>query len=104
MKDETYDKMIQTPDGNVSSTRIMAWDTWMFLKKLIIIFLVVMVIFAGLVAWLEFKVPGELIGYILTAFVAIVLLLFIAIYAPKQFSKASEIKGIIGVAQSIVKK
>lgn len=104
MKNEIYDKMILTPDGNVSSTRVMAWDTWMFLKKLIIIFLAVLTVLALLVAWLGLELPTDLLGHLLTTYIVTILLLFVAIYAPKQFSKMSEVKEIVATAKTLTDK
>lgn len=95
---EIYDKMVQTPEGGVSSTRVMAWDTWMFLKKLIIVFLSVMLVMAVIVSWLGIELDMNIIKYVIGSFLGIVGILLIAIYAPKQFSKMSEVKELLGLA------
>lgn len=101
MRREVYDGMIKTPAGGISSSRVMAWDTWKFLKALIIIFLT---LFSSVLSWAiitKVVVDGAIIGYLLTAWFAVFFGLLIAIYAPKQLSKISEVRELMNTAKDL---
>ena len=104
MKTEIYEEMIKNPEGGISSSRVMAWDTWKFLKKLIIIFLAGLTVFGIVIAWTGFEVPSEVLGHLTTIYIFTIIMLFVAIYTPKQFSKMSEVKAMVAASKDIAKQ
>ena len=103
MKDEIYNEMIKGPDGGISSTRVMAWDTWKFLKILIIVFLAGLTLFGVIIAWFGFETPTDILEHLITIYIFTIIMLFVAIYAPKQFSKMSEVKAMVAASKDIAK-
>jgi hypothetical protein len=88
------EKYFMDGKGNHSSSRLMAWHFMWY-------FFIFNTFFAFMVIWMWEKLSasgGEinLIMYIM----GIDLLLLIAIFAPKQFNKVSEVREVIGVANA----
>lgn len=97
MKDSVYKKMIETPGGGISSTRVMAWSTWQFTWKFMIgCFLLFAMLFSfdGL-GWMELDV--EVFNVILKIYLWTVGILLVAIYTPKTIGKFAESWGMMGM-------
>ena len=101
---EVWREMVSTPQGGVSSSRVLAWDTWVFTKRLIMIFLLIAVglVFANEFTKMDLSATG--ISQLMQIMGGILLFLFTAIYAPKQFAKMSETKAILHMGNKETKE
>ena len=71
--------------GSVSSTRVMAWKTWVFTKYVIIGFLVVLTGMIMLDGYTDYKVSDTLLNKVVDIYTYTLVALFVAIYTPKSF-------------------
>lgn len=94
---ELWLRMVSTPNGGISSTRVLAWDTWQFTKKFLIgeVLLVLALMILKGFEYITFETT--MLQYLLGTLGSITLLLFTAMYAPKQFSKTSEMRAIMSL-------
>ena len=76
--------------GSVSSTRIMAWKTWVFTKYVIIGFLLVLTGMILLDGYTEYKVSDTLLNRVVDIYTYTLVALFVAIYTPKSFQVLAE--------------
>ena len=72
-------------EGSVSSTRVMAWKTWVFTKYVIIGFLIVLTTMIMLDGYTEYTVSSNLLDKVVDIYTYTLVALFIAIYTPKSF-------------------
>jgi len=93
MNKETKQKMFETADGNVSSTRVMAWDTWIFTKWLMVIGLAIIVGLIIIDMYSAKNVDPKLIDKLISIYTYTLVALFLSIYAPKAWSKIGEVVG-----------
>ena len=76
--------------GSVSSTRVMAWKTWVFTKYVIIGFLIVLTTMIMLEGYTEYKVSDVLLNRVVDIYTYTLVALFVAIYTPKSFQVLAE--------------
>ena len=69
--------------GVVSSTRVMAWKTWVFTKYVIIGFLLVLTGMIMLDGYTDYTVSDTLLNKVVDIYTYTLVALFVAIYTPK---------------------
>ena len=89
MKKEIYEEMIKTPTG-VSSTSVMAWDTWKFTKIWMVIFLVILTALFVVDGLGKIDVDIDVLNGLIKVYVWTVVILLVATYTPKSIAKFAE--------------
>ena len=103
MKQEFYERMVSDPDGQISSTRVMAFKSLQFFFWFNVLFMLLF----GFIAWATANQTGINMGVIWVMAISwwmIDGILLLSIYAPKQLAKQLEISKIIEVAKTVASK
>lgn len=93
MKNDFYEKMVSDPNGQISSTRVMAWNTWKFTKVWMVVFLVIIAALLVIDGIGKIDVDVEALDRLVSVYVWTVIILLVATYAPKSIVKFAETMG-----------
>lgn len=103
MNKETYQKMIETPEGGVSSSRVQSWA----MQKFFFWFNILYVLLFALITYATMGIDGVQMGIVWVLAISwwvIDVILVLAIYTPKQLAKQLEVKQLIELAGKAVEK
>jgi hypothetical protein len=103
MKKEFYERMVSDPDGQISSTRVMAWSKLKFFYWFNILFMLIF----GAITWATTGLGQVQLGVVWILAICwwvIDAYLLLAIYAPKQLAKQLEVTKIIELAKTVAEK